>query len=59
MDMMDNGRAVRMPTTLNSKLRYGSMIKVETETARIPIKKTAHVVLTMGQGRSNMIYPSV
>jgi hypothetical protein len=28
--------------------RYGRMIEAETETAKIPIKKTAHVVLTMG-----------
>jgi len=48
---MDGQRksVVQMPTTSIANLRYGGMIKAETETATIPIKKTAHVVLTMGQ----------
>ena len=39
-----------MPTaaTTTANLRYGRMIKPEKETAEIPIKKTAHVVLTRG-----------
>jgi hypothetical protein len=39
-----------MPTAsaTAANLRYGRMIEAETETAKIPIKKTAHVVLTMG-----------
>ena len=39
-----------MPTAsaTAANLGYGRMIEAETETAKIPIKKTAHVVLTMG-----------
>jgi hypothetical protein len=43
-----------MPTAsaTAANLRYGRMIETETETAKIPIKKTAHVVLTMGSTSS-------
>src|SRR5262249_52528645 len=39
-----------MPTaaTTTAALRNGRMIEAETETAEIPIKKTAQVVLAMG-----------
>src|SRR5262245_21993006 len=39
-----------MPTaaTTTASLRNGRMIEAETETAEIPIKKTAQVVLAMG-----------
>jgi hypothetical protein len=39
-----------MPTaaTAAASLRNGRMIEAETETAEIPIKKTAQVVLPMG-----------
>jgi hypothetical protein len=37
-----------MPTAAAASLRNGRMIEAETETAEIPIKKTAQVVLPMG-----------
>ena len=51
VDMMDNARA--LPTCpqrqqIAASLRNGRMIEAETETAEIPIKKTAQVVLPMG-----------
>src|SRR5262245_16734502 len=50
-----------MPTaaTTTAALRNGRMIEAETETAEIPIKKTAQVVLAMGStsGRHRKKWP--
>src|SRR5262249_20013529 len=45
-----------MPTaaTTTAALRNGRMIEAETETAEIPIKKTAKVVLAMGSTSSRL-----
>ena len=55
VDMMDNARA--LPTCpqrqqIAASLRNGRMI--EAETAEIPIKKTAQVVLPMGSTSKNL-----
>jgi hypothetical protein len=46
-----------MPTAAKATadVRNGRMIKAETETAEIPIKKTAQVVLPMGSASSQTI----